>query len=820
MKISRVASVAAVAALTITSISGAAARPGAGGGGDDPRLRVAAEGMPGGFGLGGADVTAGVTAGVTPVERSRPPDRSTVTLVTGDRVRLDVAADGRQTATVVPPNGAKPSAASTFTQFTWHGDQYVIPNRAVPYLSQTLDPRLFDVSYLARAKLDDAHTGTLPVTIEQSRDRAAQRLPAVRVSRTSGRSAVATAVKKDAGRFGRLLADRWRAAGTGHAAARIGTLDGVTRISLAPPPGAPEPPEPPGASFRGSAGAPAESATGRGLPFHTLTIDPLDRQGRPGFMLGFVQNLDDARLSLFGVTGDSTLPGPVNLSVPEGHYSVSVIVLSGPADDLTVESALVIRPDVSVRSDRTVTVDARTAKRYEVSLDPSLPAPPIRFDLLGFARGPVGGREVRVEGLDSVGLRLFSYSPFGMSPLYATPTPDVTRGTFGFLAMTELVTDDAGPSADPTYRLVFPDAHRVPSSLTHRISRADLTTVRDDVHPDLSAPGGSLEVAPIVYLPWTVESLGLGDYVPPGVHTDYWYTSAPDITVWQNTLVDVVRRWGARRAIGPGQRIDEEWNKAPAVPAPVATPLQSPPVDAEGVLATVCASCRQDDNGMIYLSPLGDSDPSHYAEVSTTAPTSSVRFWRDGTLAATSDSWLTGTLAAYAMALPMLPERAGYRLEWSWSRPGDAAATVDTDWTFRSGRDDPAARLPAHEYCALDTSRGCSFLPLLFVTYDLPLDSASRAKAGGAFPIRFTVEHEENAPAPRGVTATVSASYDGGRTWTSPRAATADGHGGFDTTITHPALGDTDHYVALRIEARDGAGNTVRQTILRAYALT
>jgi hypothetical protein len=60
-------------------------------------------------------------------------------------------------------------------------------------------------------------------------------------------------------------------------------------------------------------------------------------------------------------------------------------------------------------------------------------------------------------------------------------------------------------------------------------------------------------------------------------------------------------------------------------------------------------------------------------------------------------------------------------------------------------------------------------------------------------------------------------SYDGGKTW---QPATLTGSGDHWTAhYTHPSLAATDGYVAIRATAKDAAGDTVTQTVLKAYAL-
>src|SRR5207253_10740949 len=94
------------------------------------------------------------------------PASSVVTLVTGDQVRVSTLPSGGVSVNPVYPSGAAARTGSPgLVRFGWGGDSYAVPDAAVPYLGSLLDPRLFDVSYLARAQLDDKHTATVPVTV-------------------------------------------------------------------------------------------------------------------------------------------------------------------------------------------------------------------------------------------------------------------------------------------------------------------------------------------------------------------------------------------------------------------------------------------------------------------------------------------------------------------------------------------------------------------------------------------------------------------------------------------------------------------------------
>lgn len=749
----------------------------------------------------------------------------TVTLITGDRVSVDSLPDGQQAVNPLPPRPARSRALpSGFVQFTWDGDHYAVPDSALPYLSSALDPRLFDVSYLVRAGLDDARSPTIPVTVAYHAS--APGLKGLRVVRTAAHTATAVIIKSQAtalgSRFAAVLPSaRLRGTAGGGQPARI------TRITLAPGLGAPPLPAAPGDHL-------AAAAKASGQRQVTLTLRFIGLHGSTSVTaLGVVQNVSDPRLGQLGLSTVLSPDGqPARLSVPTGSYSLEFDVLNRLPDGNFADAALVVKPQVSITSTETITLDARAAKPYQVGLNPPVTGM-VREDILGFSRLDATGGGLRVDRLLSLDFGLVSYPGDGNMPLLATPTTPVTQGSFGWDALTSLTPngedESAPPSAKPSYLLSFPHAGTIPALLSYTIPRADLTTLHQSLY---DSPSGSCssprQPLTTIYQPWgTSEEAGLT--APAGNRTDYWYSSAPRLEVWQAAFNadDCSRRWDIPRRIRHGEQITETWNKAPLVPASAALPqvqLGAFDLVPPNPLATMCEACRQDNNALLYLQPFGDSDLSHFSEGVAFAdqpPTSALTFSRNGKLAFTSASWVAGAnqVSPYALDLPLLPGAASYRLDWTQTPSGDPAASNQTDWIFGSSSGAPAAKLPGTETCAPDPVRPCSFLPLLFIRYDLPLNLHSQAQAGQRLRLRFTVTHQQHEPAPAGLGATVSESYNGGQTWTPARAAALRG-GWFSVTVSQPPLSQTDGFVALRVRAHDGAGSSVIQTIIRAYALS
>ena len=64
-----------------------------------------------------------------------------------------------------------------------------------------------------------------------------------------------------------------------------------------------------------------------------------------------------------------------------------------------------------------------------------------------------------------------------------------------------------------------------------------------------------------------------------------------------------------------------------------------------------------------------------------------------------------------------------------------------------------------------------------------------------------------------GALSTVEVSFDDGTTWQQMDPKKVGNH--WEVTVRHPATG----FVSLRASAEEGDGNTVRETVIRAYRL-
>ncbi|MEV6654152.1 S8 family serine peptidase [Streptomyces sp. NPDC051219] len=245
----------------------------------------------------------------------------------------------------------------------------------------------------------------------------------------------------------------------------------------------------------------------------------------------------------------------------------------------------------------------------------------------------------------------------------------------------------------------------------------------------------------------------------------------------------------------PGQHATERWFGAvvrPSIPHGTAWP----------------SSARNGNTLSIYVPEFTDSATGHWSFAETyvsvigpgarTEPvddTALAVLYRNGERVAVSDQGAWGPFEVPA-------GNAGYRLDLTTARVSDDwhfGTDTSTSWTFRS-----------------DTTARPEALPLLQVDYAVPVDAQNAVGSARRHNLGLSVRMQDGMAAPRGVTLKVETSYDDGKTWTTARTDGKDS-GRFTATVERPSRLHGDAYVTLRVTATDDAGNTVRQTVNRAY---
>jgi subtilisin family serine protease len=129
-----------------------------------------------------------------------------ITLVTGDRVVLNVLSNGKQTATVANPAGKSTRHArfKSFHSVAQNGDLYAFPVELGPYLGRTLDKELFNLTKLVEQGYSDKVARSTPVIVKYQPDSLRRSLPAAVT-----KSAELETINAIAGREPKALAPRF-----------------------------------------------------------------------------------------------------------------------------------------------------------------------------------------------------------------------------------------------------------------------------------------------------------------------------------------------------------------------------------------------------------------------------------------------------------------------------------------------------------------------------------------------------------------------------------------------------------------------------------
>jgi hypothetical protein len=338
---------------------------------------------------------------------------------------------------------------------------------------------------------------------------------------------------------------------------------------------------------------------------------------------------------------------------------------------------------------------------------------------------------------------------------------------------------------------------QIPRQVVHTVSARNSAVVRT-TYADNGGTGWASEQRfarrPYQQTAW----LQYSRYAPTGF-TRTEYVSAGD-TVWQHLVhhtttydPDVPLTLGLRdtpRTYKAGARSKETWQGAvvrPSIPANTADP-----------------TVRQGDVLRLRIPEFTDSQAGHWSRAladgggigtsrtQAAGDTVTATLYRDGTRLTDLDSAWTD------VELPT--GTADYRLELNTSRTSpdwDHATATKTTWAFRSGSTEQPTPLP-----------------LLQLDYAVPVGAHNTVPRAGSYDVDVTVRAQKGAPAPRAPKVWVEVSYDDGRTWQSTKVRD-HGHDTFRATLNHR---HGSGFVTLRVTARDAAGNSVSQTVHRAWS--
>ncbi|MEV6205329.1 S8 family serine peptidase [Streptomyces sp. NPDC051771] len=368
-------------------------------------------------------------------------------------------------------------------------------------------------------------------------------------------------------------------------------------------------------------------------------------------------------------------------------------------------------------------------------------------------------------------------------PVLAVPAAEATA-LLGRLAAGE-VTLEWKATAKPSYvySLAYPETGEVDDDRVYRPRDARLG--RSDATYGSAGVAADFMNFPAAYRPngLAVSFAGLETVPAPGGRTEYY---TPGDTTWHQYVGSSFPfgelMVGDRRAYTAGERRTERWYDG--VIAPTA------PRDADG--APVLVSERQ--GNLIGFAAAMWGDGGHHAEPGSFGDLGNLRLRRDGELIG-ENAWPFGVFEVPA-------ERGAYELEQNTMKIGNRnwarSTSVQSIWKFTSQLDETVY------------SQG---IPILFPRYDLPEDGLKTLAATDGQQIGLTATgHAGYQPAAL-TSARLAYSYDGGTTWTEAPVSQQDGT--WTATVDH--AGATGKQVTLRTELTDAHGNSVTQTVVRAY---
>ncbi|OLF14538.1 hypothetical protein BLA60_03040 [Actinophytocola xinjiangensis] len=509
---------------------------------------------------------------------------------------------------------------------------------------------------------------------------------------------------------------------------------------------------------------------------YDLTLRTLDATGAPtDAHFSFVYGLDRYRFRpVPGVGGAGTL------RVRAGSYHVDgAISTPRPGTDL-YDSAKVVHPTVTVDADTTVVLDARDADPVSVTFD--------REDVVPEAVAVAYSRSLP-HGLLNTGVLGDTFDRIGIGQVGAPVGEEELVAALGGVWA---VPDDHGELRESTvaYHLSWFDHGSVPTGFSRHIVDRDLAQVRTSNHAQANRKLGTKMWIARDQRTGAANGFGFG-FALPLERTEFH--NVDEGVSWSGEL----QQWSLRRKQihtesvltgapvdhHPGQLTTEAWNAA--VFGPGYSPDATSAVRSADTLAL--------DIPLFTDAGLGRSG------VSVVNSGSTVLYQGETELGRTE---LPG-----AGSFDVGPEPAVYRLIATADRDGLSrlSTSVRCEWTFHSVRPPDGTT---------GKGKGGVGLPLMAIRYappDLDENNVVRARE---IQLPVTVEWPAGSPENSSLTAlTVDVSFNDGRTW-ERAPATLDGPTTATAHIAHPSGA---RQVSLRAQATDANGNSVTQTVIRAY---
>ncbi|MET7857849.1 S8 family serine peptidase [Streptomyces sp. NPDC005318] len=331
---------------------------------------------------------------------------------------------------------------------------------------------------------------------------------------------------------------------------------------------------------------------------------------------------------------------------------------------------------------------------------------------------------------------------------------------------------------DYLYDLVRHYDGAVPADPTYRPEKNDLARV--DVSFRNYRPDRAAEYRSDIWQGFTVGSPYLHETPAQGERTD-WVSADTDIQ-WRDRaeIPGEIQQSSSVVRYKAGTTSDLHWFG----------PIQRPRFDNQ-----TGTQERTGDEILAEIPGWGDSGGDHVGYTLDNFQVSNTVTLYQG------DTLLTQFYSDWVRFAGLSPERLPYRLvsensRGFWTNP--YSTSTRTEWGFTSAAGKPGV---------------AAVLPLIQLDYTVDTDTAGKARRNAGLVV--TPSHIPGGPSSKTINnLTLDVSYDDGTTW---QKATLTHRGdGWETTLHAPAH---TAYATLRVSAHDKQGNSVTQSITRAFGL-
>ncbi|MFD8491781.1 S8 family serine peptidase [Amycolatopsis sp. NPDC059657] len=460
--------------------------------------------------------------------------------------------------------------------------------------------------------------------------------------------------------------------------------------------------------------------------------------------------------------------GEARLQVPNGHYSVAVAIYQTEDHNNQIDTELLTQTDVTVSNGgATVSLDGRRA--HQVSFQTPLPSEN-NATTVAWSRGTKAK-------LSSLYMGAMAGTNF-----YVGEAAKPKTGALRFSVAARQMSPES--AATPySYVLAVPGIDHIPADLNYKIDAASLSTVDSTVVTDLPKQYVKLDDF------WDVQNPGPAN--PPVSGLPPVEVLAPSSQRLYLSTVPGLSYAGLMTPIHSGNFLDGQlerlltpkagehrtltWRGGLTVPAPST-------YDAS------CFVCREGDtlHGVGIMDTDFDGDSGQWSDGTTTITEDGKQIYQGGTLG-----------QAFEQSLAAGKHRYLYTTDNTHSaEPSNLATSSRISWGFDSA-----------------TTTNPTAVPILYASARFNTNAHSSIAPGQAT-LSLTARHQTGAADSPLKNATISISYDDGKTWLPTTTSIVDAAHATGTWTVPPDA--KPGYLAVRIQAEDAQGSTVDETVEHA----